>query len=105
LSSEVLRAEYLLKRAGVDLAQAEKEGVGAAFLMTQIALRERLESADSAHPSERDALSVEIRDRYNASREAFASAAEDERFKEAACYWQEMCYLSKLRDATRVRAA
>ena len=105
LSSEVLRAEYLLKRAGVDLAQAEKEGVGAAFLMTQIALRERLESADSAHSSERDALSVEIRDRYNASRDAFASAAEDERFKEAACYWQEMCYLSKLRDATRVRAA
>ena len=44
LLGEVTRAQYLLQHNGVDLKAAEREGVGADFLMTQIILRERLES-------------------------------------------------------------
>jgi len=105
LSNEVARAEYVLKRAGVDLAQAEKEGVGAAFLMTQIELRERLESSDVDDPSRRDTLVAEIGERYEAARDAFAIAVGNERLQDAARHWQEMCYLAKLRDAARPRAA
>ena len=105
LSDEVARAEYVLKRAGVDLKQAEREGVGAAFLMTQIELRERLESSDDDDPAGHDALVLEIGEHYGAARDAFASAAESERFEDAARHWQEMCYLAKLRGAARPRAA
>ena len=48
LLNEVTRAEYLLKSAGVDLQAAEREGVGADFLMMQIMLRERLEDTPRA---------------------------------------------------------
>ena len=105
LSNEVARAEYVLKRAGVDLAQAEREGVGTEFLMMQITLRERLEGIDSGDPSQRQALMSEVEKHYSASRDAFASAAEEARFEIAARRWQEMCYLSKLRDAAPPRAA
>ena len=105
LSNEVARAEYLLKRAGVDLAQAEREGVGTEFLMMQITLRERLEDIDSGDSSRWQALMAEIGEHYSASRDAFASAAEEARFEDAARRWQEMCYLSKLRDASPPRAA
>ena len=44
LQGEVSRAQYLLQHSGVDLQAAEREGVGADFLMTQILLRERLET-------------------------------------------------------------
>ena len=105
LSNEVARAEYLLKRAGVDLAQAEREGVGTEFLMMQITLRERLEDIDSGDSSGRQAVMAEIGEHYSASRDAFASAAEEARFEDAARRWQEMCYLSKLRDASPPQAA
>ena len=39
LQGEVSRAQYLLQHSGVDLQTAEREGVGAEFLMTQILLR------------------------------------------------------------------
>ena len=105
LSNEVARAEYVLKRSGVDLAQAEREGVGAEFLMTQIALRERLEAMDSGDPSGCKELLGEIQERYTASRDAFASATKKGCLEGAARHWQEMCYLSKLRDATHPRVA
>ena len=100
LSAEVARAEYVLKRAGVDLKQAEREGVGTDFLMTQIALRERLEAIDTDDTAALQALLVEIQACYQTSRDAFASTAKSERFQDAARHWQEMCYLSKLQEAT-----
>ena len=104
LSNEVARAEYVLKRAGVDLAQAEREGVGAAFLMTQIELRERLESTDAEDAAAHHTLLAEIGEGYGAARDAFANAVKSQCFHDAARHWQEMLYFAKLRDAARPRA-
>ena len=103
LSNEVLRAEYVLKRAGVDLEKAEREGVGADFLMSQITLRERLESIGSGDVAARQALLSEIEAQCAASRDAFGAALQAQRLQDAARHWQEMCYLSKLREAARPR--
>lgn len=103
LSDEVLRAEYLLIRAGVDLAKAAREGVGGAFLMTQITLRERLEEVPSSDQQARAALTEEIRGYYQTSCGDFAVAVGDAAWSEAARRWQEMCFLSKLLDDARPR--
>jgi molecular chaperone HscB len=104
LSDEVLRAEYLLTRAGVNLAKAEREGVGAAFLMTQIMLRERLEEMSPSDGQAREVLTEEIRGYYQASCGEFAAAAGKVAWSEAARHWQEMCFLSKLLDDARPRS-
>ena len=101
LLNEVTRAEYLLKSAGVDLEAAEREGVGADFLMTQVMLRERLEDMPASDTVERRALAEEITGHYHASRDRCASAIADSDWSEAARAWQEMCFLSKLVDAAR----
>ena len=103
LSDAVLRAEYLLTRAGVDLVKAEREGVGAAFLMTQIVLRERLEEIPPSDGQAREALTEEIRGYYQTSCGEFAAAVGDAAWSEAARHWQEMCFLSKLLDDARPR--
>jgi molecular chaperone HscB len=96
LSDDVYRAEYLLGRQQVDLKAAEREGVGSEFLMTQISLRERLESSESDQAEEREQLLHEINGHYTASLEQFDVAASGGNWCDAARFWQEMCYLSKL---------
>ena len=103
LQGEVTRAQYLLQHSGVDLQAAEREGVGADFLMTQILLRERLESIAESDLADHQALVCEIDEHYGASRDCFAEAAQKAAWQEAARYWQEMCYLEKLADASGAR--
>lgn len=103
LLGEVTRAQYLLQHRGVDLRAAEREGVGADFLMTQILLRERLESIAESDPASRQVLVRDVDEHYGASRERFAEAAQAASWRDAARYWQEMCYLEKLVDATGSR--
>jgi molecular chaperone HscB len=103
LQGEVSRAQYLLQHSGVDLQAAEREGVGADFLMTQILLRERLEKIAELDQVGRQTLVSEIDEHYGASRDRFAEAAEQTAWQEASRYWQEMCYLEKLIDATGSR--
>ena len=101
LLNEVTRAEYLLKSAGVDLQAAEREGVGAEFLMTQIMLRERLEESPATDSAARRALAEEVAEHYRVSRDRCAQAMADSVWSDAARAWQEMCFLSKLLDAAR----
>ena len=100
LLGEVTRAHYLLQHNGVDLKAAEREGVGADFLMTQIILRERLESIAEGDQAGHQAVACEIDEHYSLSRDRFAEAAQGAAWHDAARYWQEMCYLAKLVDAT-----
>jgi hypothetical protein len=93
----------VLQHSGVDLQAAEREGVGADFLMTQILLRERLESIAESDLADHQALVCEIDEHYGASRDCFAEAAQKAAWQEAARYWQEMCYLEKLADASGAR--
>ena len=102
LSDDVSRAEYLLSRAPINLKEAEREGVGSDFLMTQIALRERLESIQPAEVEAREALEQEINRHYATAVEQFEAATSDEHWQNAARHWQEMCYLSKLLEAARM---
>ena len=101
LLNEVTRAEYLLKSAGVDLQAAEREGVGAEFLMTQIMLRERLEELPETDFAAHRALAEEVAEHYRVSRDRCAQAMADSAWSDAARAWQEMCFLSKLLDAAR----
>ena len=101
LADEVARAEYLLKRAGVDLQAAERQGVGSDFLMTQIMLRERLEDTPTADKAACQSLIKEIDGHYCASRDQFAIAIAAPNLPDAARYWQEMCFLSKLMEAAQ----
>jgi molecular chaperone HscB len=103
LLGDVSRAQYLLQHSGVDLQAAEREGVGTEFLMTQIVLRERLETIAELDQTEYQTLVGEIDEHYGASRDRFAEAAQQAAWQEAARYWQEMCYLEKLVDATGSR--
>ena len=104
LSHEVTRAEYLLSRAGVDLEAAERQGVGGEFLMKQIMLRERLEETASDDTAAREALYAEITALYKSSRDGCAQSIDAADWSAAARCWQEMCFLSKLRDAARAEA-
>jgi molecular chaperone HscB len=103
LQGEVSRAQYLLQHSGVDLQAAEREGVGADFLMTQILLRERLETIAELDQVGRQTLVSEIDEHYGASRDRFAEAAQQTAWQKASRHWQEMCYLEKLVDATGSR--
>ena len=103
LQGEVSRAQYLLQHNDVDLQAAEREGVGAEFLMAQILLRERLETIAELDQVAHQALVDEIDQHYAASRDRFAAAALQAAWREAARFWQEMCYLEKLVDATGSR--
>lgn len=103
LQGEVSRAQYLLQHNGIDLKAAERESVGAEFLMTQILLRERLETMAELDQAEHQALVSEINEHYGASRDRFAAAAQQTEWQGAARCWQEMCYLEKLIDATGSR--
>jgi molecular chaperone HscB len=103
LQGEVSRAQYLLQHSGVDLQAAEREGVGADFLMTQILLRERLEKIAELDQVGRQTLVSEIDEHYGASRDRFAEAAQQTAWQKASRHWQEMCYLEKLIDATGSR--
>jgi molecular chaperone HscB len=103
LQGEVSRAQYLLQHSGVDLQAAEREGVGADFLMTQILLRERLETIAELDQVGRQTLVSEIDEHYGASRDRFAEAAQQTAWQKASRHWQEMCYLEKLIDATGSR--
>jgi hypothetical protein len=71
--------------------------------MTQILLRERLETIAELDQVGRQTLVSEIDEHYGASRDRFAEAAEQTAWQEASRYWQEMCYLEKLIDATGSR--
>ena len=101
LANEVTRAEYLLKRAGVDLQAAERQGVGSEFLMTQIMLREQLDDTPVADAAGRQRLTEEIDRHYRTSRDQFAQAIAIPDLPDAARCWQEMCYLSKLMEAAQ----
>ena len=101
LLNEVTRAEYLLKNAGVDLQAAEREGVGGVFLMMQIMLRERLEDTPTTDLAARAELTEDITKQYHSSRDQCAQSIEESAWADAARAWQEMCFLSKLLDATR----
>ena len=101
LRNEVTRAEYLLKSVGVDLHAAEREGVDAGFLMTQITLRERLEDTSATDTESRRALIEEITEHYNCSRDRCARSIAASDWSEAARAWQEMCFLWKLLDAAQ----
>ena len=103
LQGEVSRAQYLLQHSGVDLQAAEREGVEADFLMTQILLRERLEKIAELDQVGRQTLVSEIDEHYGASRDRFAEAAQQTSWQKASRHWQEMCYLEKLVDATGSR--
>jgi molecular chaperone HscB len=103
LQGEVSRAQYLLQHSGVDLQAAEREGVEADFLMTQILLRERLEKIAELDQVGRQTLVSEIDEHYGASRDRFAEAAQQTAWQKASRHWQEMCYLEKLVDATGSR--
>ena len=101
LRNEVTRAEYLLRRAGVDLEEAERTGVSSDFLMMQISLREQLETLKMGDTAAYERLSDEVEAKYSFSRDAFEEAVKTAFWKSAAGYWQEMCYLEKLRKAVR----
>ena len=101
LSNEVTRTEYLLIRAGVNLEAAEREGVGGEFLMKQIMLRERLEDIPSGDVAAREALHSEIAALYRSSRDQCAQSIQMSDWPVAARCWHEMCFLSKLQDASR----
>ena len=103
LQGEVSRAQYLLQHNDVDLQAAEREGVGADFLMAQILLRERLETIAELDQVARRTLVDEIDQHYAASHDRFAEATQRAAWPEAARFWQEMCYLEKLVDATGSR--
>jgi len=103
LSDEVTRAEYLLKRAGVDLRLAEREGVGSEFLMEQIMLRERLDALSASDAESANTLLTEINERFAVAQAEFASAADSECWATAARHWQELCYLAKLIEAAHIR--
>ena len=104
LSDEVSRAEYLLQQAGVDLVAAERAGVEATFLMTQISLREQLEELEQSDAAGTQSLAEEIRGHYALSRDQFASNLAADAYLDAARHWQEMCYLSKLLSEPKLRA-
>ena len=71
--------------------------------MTQIILRERLESIAEGDQAGHQAVAREIEEHYSLSRDRFAEAAQGAAWHDAARYWQEMCYLAKLVDATDAR--
>lgn len=96
LRRDVSRAEYLLARAGVDLHAAERRGVGSAFLLTQMSLREQMEVWSTMSGEQRSNLLDEIQEYFAQSRAGFSQALSSESWDRAATHWLELCYLSKL---------
>lgn len=96
LRRDVSRAEYLLARAGVDLQAAERRGVGTDFLLTQMSLREQMESWSAMPSEQRTTFLDEVTQYFAQSRAGLSEALATQAWDSAATHWLELCYLSKL---------
>lgn len=99
LRDPVLRAEYLVELAGIDLDSSDKQS-GAphpsqAFLIEMIELREQLEDAQ---PGQLDALHEQVEERLDESLSAALAALDADRPRDAAIALVHRRYLQRFID-------
>ena len=100
LKDPVLRAGYLLELKGIDFSMENETTMDAAFLMSQLEMREKLEHVKKEDDplTVLDSIAKEIKDSSRHMMQGFADAYEADQFDDAREWIRKLQFLKKAKN-------
>lgn len=107
LKDSVLRASYLLKLKGVDFSLENETTMDAAFLMTQLEMREKMEQVKKQDDplDSLDAMAKEIKDSTSEMEQGFVGSYQAGQFDDAREWIRKLQFLKKAKNEVNILIA